>query len=76
MARDMLGAEMAEITLFGPARDEPAERITLGPQDGLEVVVPHQVVHGVRVVEEAEHAALLAGVGDAPHGCALGNLRG
>jgi diguanylate cyclase (GGDEF)-like protein len=62
-ARDMLRAEIAEITLFGSAVDAPASRITLGPQDRWEV---HQEVHldptrGVwaRVVAE-EHGVVLA----------------
>lgn len=41
-ARDMLRAEMAEITLFGALPGEPSTRVTLGPQDHWE---PHQIVH-------------------------------
>jgi diguanylate cyclase (GGDEF)-like protein len=41
-ARDMLRAEMAEVTLFGAAADAPASRITLGPQDRWAV---HHEVH-------------------------------
>jgi diguanylate cyclase (GGDEF)-like protein len=62
-ARDMLRAEVAEITLFGAVRGEPASRVTLGPQDRWE---PHQMIHldptqGVwaRVVAE-ERGVLLA----------------
>jgi diguanylate cyclase (GGDEF)-like protein len=62
-ARDMLRAEMAEITLFGTAALGPASRITLGPQERWEV---HREVHldptrGVwaRVVAE-EHGVVLA----------------
>ena len=36
-ARDMLRAEIAELTLFGPVVDGPASRITLGPGTGREV---------------------------------------
>jgi diguanylate cyclase (GGDEF)-like protein len=32
-ATDMLRAEVAELTLFGPSADSPASRTTLGPQD-------------------------------------------
>jgi len=36
-ARDMLRAEIAEITLFGDAPDDPASRVILGPQDRWDV---------------------------------------
>jgi diguanylate cyclase (GGDEF)-like protein len=41
-ARDMLRAEVAEITLFGSGVEEPASRMTLGPQERLE---SHKQVH-------------------------------
>lgn len=62
-ARDMLRAEMAEVTLFGPAVDAPASRITLGPQDRWAVrhdvhLDPRQGVWA-RVAAE-EHGVVLA----------------
>ena len=62
-AREMLHAEIAEITLFGPAVDKSASRITLGPQDQWKIdrdvwLDPTQGVWA-RVVAE-EHGVLVA----------------
>jgi diguanylate cyclase (GGDEF)-like protein len=62
-ARDMLRAEMAEVTLFGNPALAPASRITLGPQDRWEIDREVQLdpTRGVwaRVVAE-EHGVVLA----------------
>ena len=61
-ARDMLRAELAEITLFGTEVDAPASRITLGPKDRRDVQEVHlDPTRGVwaRVVAE-EHGVVLA----------------
>jgi diguanylate cyclase (GGDEF)-like protein len=56
-ARDMLRAELAEVTLFGPSADTPASRTTLGPHDRWEAhreiqLDPRQGVWARVVAEE------------------------